>query len=212
MALPTYRGVPVLDWMPDADSPTDRIHWTQVKNRLATIAGPLRDDAPHQPRPRTDRRLRYVVGSRAELLDAKALIAETLQGRLKSFWVPSWVEDLTLAAAIADDDTTISVRGWHYGDFYSGEGLGREHIAIYAKTQGEPPTPLYRKITAAARHEDGTETLTLDSAPGIATDAATLVSFLHYVRCSDDKLVIEWESMQVGVLELPVIDIPKEAP
>lgn len=211
--MPTYRGVPVLDWIPDASSPTDQGRFAQVRDRLVAPATPLRDRAAHQPRPRTGRRLRYVLDGREAIEDAREFITQQSGGRLNGFWVPSWyVEDLVLAEPVADDDTAIVVRGWNYTDFYAGEGLGREHLALYARTPGAAPIPCYRKVESAERNEDGTETLTLDSALGVDAAIDSLVSGLHYARLDDDRIVMEWHSMNVAVIELPIVDVPLEAP
>jgi hypothetical protein len=212
ITLPTYRGKPVLHWEPDADGPTSRIRFTQSKNRLGTPAGPVHDDSPHRASPNTERRLRFVLDNRADLIDARSLVADVLEGRRNCFWVPSWLEDLTLAEAIADDDDEITIHGCGYSDYYAGEGKGRDHIAIFARVEGEAPTMIRRQIESSVTNEDGTETLTLDSAVGLDVSVGAMVSFLHFMRSADDRLVLEWETMSVGVLEIPLVDVPMEAP
>lgn len=211
--MPTYRGVTVLDWVPDASSPTDRGRFDQVRDRLVAPATPLRHRAPHQHRPRTSRRMRYVLDGRAAIDEARTFIVGQTGGRLNGFWIPSWyVEELVLAEAVEEVDTALVVQGWNYTDYLAGDGYGREHLAIYARTPGAAPVPCYRKIENAARNEDGTETLTLDSALGVDATVDSLVSALHYARLDDDRVVMEWHSMTVAVLELPIIDVPLEVP
>jgi hypothetical protein len=212
ITLPTYRGKPVFDWEPDADGPTGRIRLVQPKNRLATPAGPVHDDSPHRPSPNTGRRLRYVLQTRDELLDARSLVCDVLEGRRNCIWVPSWLEDLSLDEAIEEGSDEITIRGCGFTEYYLVEGAGREHIAIFVRVEGEGPQMLRRKVESVEMNEDGTETLTLDSAIDVDVPIGAMVSFLHYVRAAEDRLILEWETMGVGVIEIPVIDVPKEAP
>jgi hypothetical protein len=211
VSLPTYLSLPVLDWAPDWDGVSQQLGFRQEKTRLETAAGPLQDDAPDQPRPRTARRLRYMLDSRAEMLAARDFLRDTAQGRWKGFWVPTWVEDLRVTDTVAADATTFSITRMGAWRFYAGAGFGREHLAFFPRVPGTGPILVPRKIASIADGVDA-ETVTIDAAIGYALTTDDLVSFLLFCRADDDRLMLQWETDHNGVLELPLLDLPRETP
>ena len=71
---------------------------------------------------------------------------------------------------------------------------------------------VYRRITAASEGTD-TETLTLDTPPGVAfAVAATLVSYLLLCRLTEDDVALEWENTEVASAALTFAEQPLEVP
>ncbi len=212
MSLPTYLSMPILDWQPDWSDPSRVLKFTQVKNRLSAGGpGPLRDDAPHQLRPRTSGRLRYILESRDDMLAARDFLRDTTQGRRKSFWLPLWSQALHLSDPLADDSTSLVITRSGYTRLYAGEGRGREHLAFFPRVPGEAQTLVARKITDASEG-DTTETLTLSSAVGYDVTLKDLVCFLLLCRLDTDSPILQWESFSSGILEVPFIDLPVQTP
>ena len=211
MSLPTYRGFPVLDWSPDISDPSGAFEFRSGRNMVDGYAGPLRYDQPAQARPRTARTLRYLLESRADLLTARTFLRETAAGRLRGFWVPMWAEDLHLSATMLAGSASLVITRIGYAKFYSGAGLGREHVAVFPHIANTGPLLTCRKITAASA-TDATETLSLDAAVGNDLTVDDLVCFLFFSRADDDKLVLTWETMVHGTLEIPLLDLPTETP
>jgi hypothetical protein len=212
MTLSTYLGLPLLDWPADMSDPGLDLEIKAAKVRLDNGAGPIKDDAPYEPRPRTARRLRYVLDSREAMLDARDFLRDVAQGRWKSFWVPTWAQDLQLAADVDGAATALAITRLLFTPLYAGTGLGREHIAAFPFVSGTGPVLTPRKITDVTTLDDATEQLTLSSALGNDLTTDDLLSFLLLCRLDDDRLLFAWESMESGVLELPVIDLPRETP
>jgi len=212
MSLPTYLSHPVLPWEPDWSAPSLSAEFHQKKNRWDTGAGPIVDDAPHQGRPRTARRLRFVLTTRAEITDARALLTDTLMGRLGTVWVPFWPTALTLHAAAASGASAIVIQSVDAARLYAPASNARKHLAIFASTPGSAPTMLLRQIDSVTPHTDGTETLNLHTALSQDVAAGDAVAFLLLSRADSDQFVLQWETPSVAVLELPLIDLPKETP
>ncbi len=216
MSLPTYNSIPILDWMPDWTDPSRQMQFVQQKNNLegnSAGPGPFAWDAPHQTRPRTSRRLRYVLMSRADMVMAREFVRDTAQGRRTSFWVPLWSQAVQLTAPVLSTDTTMTIMRSGYSSLYAGAGLGREHIAIFPRVPTVEQTLLPRKITASVDNPSlGTETLTISSAPGYDVATTDLICFLLLCRLDTDQPLLQWASAASGVLEVPLIDIPAETP
>jgi hypothetical protein len=214
---PTYRGFPVLDVLPDWSDPSLKLDFRQAKSRLDGGAGPLRDDSPYQRRPRTARRLRYLLETRAEMLAARTFLKTVAQGRRNGFWVPAWTQDLLLAAVADSGDTTIAVTRIGFARFYpvldSAEDarLGRQHLALFPHQEGAGPLLVARKITGAATVGE-TDVLTIDSGVGHVVSINDLLSFLLFCRLDEDRVLLQWETFESGVLELSLIDLPRETP
>jgi hypothetical protein len=213
---PVYRGFPVLDVLPDWSDPSLKLDFRQAKNRLDGGAGPIRDDSPHQRRPRTTRRLRYLLETRQEVLDARAFIRTVAQGRRHGFWVPTWTQDLSLATVVDSGDTTIAVTRIGFATFYpvldsANDGLGREHVALFPQQVGAGPLLVARKV-ADTGSTDETDVLTIDTPIGHVFTTGDLLSFLLFCRLDEDRVLLQWETFESGVLELPLIDLPRETP
>jgi hypothetical protein len=163
-------------------------------------------------RPRTRFRLRYVLESRAEMNDARDLLRSITQGRRNEFWVPLWSHALHLAEPALAADTTLTITRALYMRLYGGVGYGREHLAIFPRVMGAAQTLLTRQIAESAEIDESTELLTLTAALGEDVTARDLITFLLYVRLDTDAPVLHWSSFASGILEIPVIDLPKQTP
>lgn len=209
MSLPTYLGYPVLHWQPDWQGPTPQTSYRRSKARWDSGIGQVRDDSPYVPAPRTLRTMRYVFGSRAEILDAQDFLLTQAQGRLKPFWLASWTQDMVLLEGAAADADELVIRPMGYQPLLAGDGKGRRHVALWPRnTSG---SVVYREITDHSV-EAGAERLVLDADIGVALDVRDPVDFLLFCRLDADELTLQWEHMTVATLELPVIDLPWEVP
>lgn len=131
-------------------------------------------------------------------------------GRMNPFWVPTWDQDLILAQDIGATDTSIKIQSEFYSRFFF-PSVARRDLA-FIPAGGAPPY-LYHRITAAVDNGDGTETLTLDSALGVAMPAATTqVSFLTLARLAEDKSLLRWLHADHAQAELEFQEVPREIP
>lgn len=92
----------------------------------------------------------------------------TVKGRQKSWWLPSWRDDLPFVSAGVGTITVEDV------DFATWWPALREHIQIVE----DDGTITYAKVTAAVNNGDGTRTLTV----GVSVAGASLISWMELCR------------------------------
>lgn len=130
-------------------------------------------------------------------------------GRLNSFWLPTWDQDLVLNGDVGSTDTGIVIKSEFYSRFFFPD-QSRRFIA-FIPTSGSGN--VYREITAAEDNGNGTESLVLDSPTGKAFPAAsTMVSFLTLARLGSDEVEIEWETADHAGANLELQELPREVP
>src|SRR5262249_11555570 len=130
-------------------------------------------------------------------------------GQLVPFWTPTWDQDLVLANDVGATDTSIVIQSVYYTRFFF-PIKSRRYIAFIQQSGG---ANVYRKITGALDNGNGTETLTLDSATGVAfPKGSTMISFLTLSRLASDDSEIDWMTNDVAQAELTFQEVPREVP
>ena len=210
MSLPTYLGLPVLTWEPDWTTSGQVTGARRTSRRQDAGVGRFKYESYYPSSSRTPRRLRYVFTSRQEVIDAKEVL-EQIKGRCKTFWVPTWTDDLTLVEPCDPDQAALRITGVGYIRFYLAPAGGRRHLALFPGGP-VPENLLLRKVTTATAETGGDETLTVNANLGVRMEAGDRISFLLLCRADSDRLTVTWEGPTVGTLELPTIDVPRETP
>ena len=108
---------------------------------------------------------------------------DAMQGRLGSFYAPTWMNDIVVNAGFGSTDVTLTTKKIYFTE----AELTGKHVYI------EFPDGSYATREISARP---TETsITLDSAIGTAVTDITLVkiSFLHEVRFSQDEIKLTYQ-------------------
>jgi hypothetical protein len=211
MPLPTYLGYDVLDWMPAWSAVTPNWQYSHKKNRWDNLISTIRDDKLYSLSPRTRRTLRFIIEGEQNIEDVRNFILQVAQGRLKPFWVPSWIHDLPLVAPCAAIEDILTVRPFGYDPYLNGAQIGRQHVALYP-WNASPSAIIYRKIINESVNIDGDEELTLDSALGVDLEVHEMVSWLMLCRADSDDLTIQWENSSLVTFELSIIDLAMETP
>jgi hypothetical protein len=130
-------------------------------------------------------------------------------GRLNSFWIPTWDQDLVLNGDVGPTDTGIVIKSEFYSRFFFPDQSRR--FISFIPISGGPN--VYREITAAEDNGNGTESLVLDSPTGTAFPAAsTMISFLTLARLGSDDVDIEWETADFATANLELKEVPREVP
>lgn len=194
----TYRGWPVLTARPDEtedltlamqrllqvmDNTTGRQAVTDPAGQAFTLQG-----------------YRWVLGSRAEHTALRALLYH-LQGRFQALWLPTFADDLTLAAPVAPADMGVTVRNVGYSRFAGGTP-GRRDIRIELRSG----VVYHRRITDASE-AGATETLTLDSTLGalVTPGDVARISYLALCRLDQDDIELLHETDADGITTCSVI-------
>lgn len=123
------------------------------------------------------------------------------RGRQRGFWLPSWNNDLQIAAPIASADTAITVQAVGYPDFETVRDIMVESIAG-VKT--------YLRISGGAAGAGNTEVLTLSGAAGIDLSVGQVrrICYLTYMRNNADRIEIQHYAPGKATVSVPVIEAP----
>ncbi len=201
----SYKGIDVLEVQPnwrDGLSRRYKRSLVVLDSKTGTISV---DDKGGSPVVGTE--LPWFVADRASAGTLRAFL-DTRKGRLRSFWMPTWDQDLVLAMDAQAIDTGIKIRTIGYTRFFWGSPA-RRFLAFLRNGQ----TPIYRQVVSSVDNEDGTEMLGLDAAIGDLLDAkTTLVSFLTLVRLASDDVEILWTSTDLAEAVLSTAELPRETP
>lgn len=194
----TYRGSPLLDSRPSEPSDPSA-SWGRQLLRLDMQVGPIEVNDIPQRAFRAQQTFWQVYG-RADNSDFRALLyglAGRFGGDKGGLWLPSWNQDLHLAAAAASGATTISVE-WCGYTAYGRQQAGRRDIRI----ELAGGTAIHRRITGSA-DAGATETLTLDAALGVAIAPATVrcISFLTFSQLAGDAVELQHVTDADGLTE-----------
>jgi len=189
---PVYRAYPVIEirpvWVSDPSWVPER---ELVVIDEATTA-PTVFDLVGQARDRVA--LQFALEGVAAIASFRKLLY-ALAGRWSPAWVPTWAQDLRVVADVADDATTMDVRG---------PGLSAYPLANSRRDlriELADGRVLYRRVTAAAAHTLSVDRLTLDVAidDGFAVGDVVLVSFMALSRQDSDVNALRyfnWETVQ----------------
>ena len=119
---------------------------------------------------------------------------DSKQGRLVSFYTPTWANDIIVTAAIGAADTTLTTKEIY---LTAGEIVGR-HLYI----QLPDSSYVCREITARPSNTS----ITIDSAIGVAVSAENianiLLCFLYEVRFDADEIQLEYIADNVATTKL----------
>lgn len=203
----TWHGFDVLTIEPNRSGPLD----DELERRFALLDPQvgIRQPDERTPAPAPVRAFRWTAFSRQEVAVMRAFL-DARKGRRVPFWLPSWQQDLRLAANVLAAQTVISAVWIGYTAQMFGTTEGRRHLASFAVNRDAS----YHHVTDANDPQDlVTESLTI--APGAGVDWAastTILSFLRFSRLEDDEVEITWHGPHTAEAILRVREIPHEAP
>lgn len=124
-----------------------------------------------------------------------------LRGRARAVWLPTYMDDFTLASDIAAGATTISVNN---AGFARLAVLGEGYQDIRIETKGR--VVYNRRITAADEISGAVEVLTLDSAlpDAISVDQCACISLMTIARLDQDLIEISHATDTDGLTQCVV--------
>lgn len=185
LALPLYRGVPVLAERPDeSDELSGQFEWmaTTLDNdinlpQITDLIGTGLSIQQHA----------WLLDGRAERAAWRSL-AYHLAGRCNLVWLPTHADDVRLVATAAASASTLDIEMIGYARFGGGT-TGRRHLRI----ELYDGTAIHRRITGGTVVDEQTERLSLDEAVGVElrTDNVRRISWLQLMRGQDDGMEIK---------------------
>ena len=155
-----------------------------------------------------DNSFSWFMENRIAVAEFRAFVAAR-KGAAVPFWFPSWRSDLQLRTNAGAIDTVLTIDAIGFTKYLFPQAARR--FLAFILSDG---TKIFREIVNASDPGDGvSETITLDSAPGVALPAAsTLVCFLLLCRLESDEVKIQWHTTSVAEASLEFRDIPREVP
>lgn len=182
----THRGYPVLtlkpNWVEDVSFDYQRkLQWIDAQVGKITV-----DDEAGVPI--FIQSHRWLLNGRTEI-DAFRQWLYARQGRLTAFWLPSWSNDLTLAATIGSTAVNIDVVHSNYVKQVN-TAIGRRDLRI----ELVDGTIFYRHIMSATEVSSTVERIEVDTSFGRTITAADirLISFMALGRLDADAAEISW--------------------
>lgn len=182
--LPTYRGFPVLDAVPDESKDLSSTY-DRALHVLENPSGfPFVLDAAEQAF--LVKEHSWVLSGITERSDFRSLLY-ALRGRQVAVWVPTHADDLRLVETLGGAAVAATIENVGYARFGLGR-LGCQDIRIELNS-GDV---FYRRITNATAIDDDTEQITIDESIGqaIAPDDVHRISFMALMRCQSDEIEI----------------------
>jgi hypothetical protein len=116
------------------------------------------------------------------------LFLSTVKGCQKTFWLPTWRDDLTFVSKAAG---TVTVSTTDSSDFTAWWPYQRQDIQI-VESSG---TVTRARITTAVDNGNGTMTLTIGTT--LATSSVTLISWLELSHFEGDEFSFTWKDGKV---------------
>lgn len=206
ISLPSYKGFPVLEQMPNWVTDLNRTYNRSVAV-LDPKIGPI-TVIPKGQTPIVEQEFPWYLESHAAVTRFRAFLLGQF-GQLAPFWIPTWDQDMVLVADVGAADMGITIASEFYSRFLFPSKARRYLAFIPADGSGN----VYAKVTSAADLGDGTELLALEAAPGkVFPKATTQVSFLTLARLASDDSEIEWSTNDLAQATLKFQEVPTEVP
>lgn len=182
----TYRGRPVLTEAPDWTGAPD-VEFTRKLAALDFGTG-LRAYADESDKPEIVQAHRWFLDGRAKVAAFRSWLYARA-GKFSAVWVPTWVNDLVMLSSIGAAGTSFTVENASYTR-QIGARVHRRDVRIELVT-GQV---FYRRITGAAEVDDDTETISIDTALGVAVTPADVsrISFMSLCRLDGDGVELAW--------------------
>ncbi len=138
--------------------------------------------------------------SQQEAFDFKQFL-QVMAGRLKTMWIHSNNDDLTIAEDVTQAATSITVQQIGYPQYY-----GVTDIRILLKS-GDI---FYRRLTSGSSGNASQEVLSMDSSLGqlVTPSDVEKISFMHHVRFDTDKIQLNRDGLNLNA-KIPLMGVPE---
>lgn len=132
-----------------------------------------------------------------------------INGPQKCFFVPTFRDDVTLAAQCLAADTTITVVNRGYSDY-----LTDNELLDYVAFRPSGSDIIVRRVDGMTELSATQERFTLDAAPGAIFASGSNLSWVHCCRLANDAVEIEWLENDVHRVRanLTRVMVPRLAP
>lgn len=176
-----YRGWPVLEQRPEESEDLTSSMQRLLRELDNQTAVPARTDTAGQAL--VVQMHRFVPYQRAAHAALRGLLY-WLQGRRRALWVPTFADDVTLAATVGAFSTSMTVANIGYARY--GGRHGRRDLRIERRNG----TVHHIRVLGATPIDDATEALQLDGSLGTTLEPAEVrrISWLQLCRLDHDQV------------------------
>lgn len=124
-----------------------------------------------------------------------------LRGRWKTFWLPSWNNDMILLADISINDDILAIEDIGYF-----ENIVEDRFAMITTKVGGRH---YVRIIDSQKAVDGHDLIKVDPPMSVAISVSDVeqISFLTMMRLSADRIEIRHESASTAIVSIPVMEV-----
>ncbi len=193
---PEYHNLEVLDAMPNRRG-SEEDQADRLIDVLDPGTGPIWIDSPSEAPTLLRQGFLQTMLLETDVLPFIAFL-DRRRGRGTPFFVPSWQQDLSLAAAVSQGASQFTVQLCGYTERLFATGTGRRMLAV------RPPTGTwsYHDVTQAVV-QGSVEQLTIDPVAPVAWPVGSLISFLRFCRLERDG--VEFEFWRPAAMEAQLV-------
>ncbi|MDX9861608.1 MAG: hypothetical protein RBS99_11905, partial [Rhodospirillales bacterium] len=156
---------------------------------------------PRRDFPEFRQTLNFDLLTSAELWPVRRWL-HAVRGKQKTFFVPTWNQDIVPLADIALTDVSITARVIDYNLYLDA------HDIVVRLLDG---TTYLNRTTGAAIDLDGNETIYLAAAFGVDIPLATIdrISFISHVRLDSDRVELRYREAGAVSVSIPITEVPE---
>lgn len=201
-AWPTFNGRVLLDECNGVETTAPELFEQDVL-RIDSRSGPVHLDASSWGRSQRVTEKTFRTATRSASWNLRQLLY-ALRGPAVAFYLPSFSNDLQVAATVTNATSTIDVTNVGYTRFVGATPEAPRNIIRLVFVDGS--APVYRTVTAATEVSATVERLTVNSAWGATytTSQIRRIEFVELVRFDSDDLELEHRPSGGVTLTAPV--------
>lgn len=184
----SYRSYPVLEARPNWADTYEAMYARKQDIFDGKVGLVSVDDEAKMPE--VTQIMRWLFTSRTEVDQFRKLLF-ALRGKHARIWLPTWTEDIALAATVGSTAVSVDIE-WIGYTLYCVNDPNRQDIRIELQS-GQI---LYRRITGSAEVSSTVERLQIDSALGVTVQPGdvAMISFMALGRLDTDAIEFSWLS------------------
>jgi hypothetical protein len=189
----TYQNIDLFPLAPswDADLPAN---FTRNANRLDNVSGVVKYDLKNVYASE-NKEIEYILATRSEINNFQRFFTKC-KGRWKSFYAPTWLNDMTLVQDVVKGQSYMIVDWSLYWKYYSSMSR-RKRIVLFLKS-GAIQIVQVAGYSTDETGEFGKVYLDSDMSKRINKNDVVMISFLCMYRFDSDSLTTEYDTTGIA--------------
>ncbi|VBB05562.1 Hypothetical protein LUCI_0772 [Lucifera butyrica] len=154
--------------------------------------------------PTETKEIEYVLTSRVEINNLQRFFCRC-QGRLKSFWAPTWLSDVELAAAAPAGQNFLLAKWPLYWKYYSA-GQRRKNLVVFKK-DGSGQLLSIAGYGIDSTGERGKLYLDSPLSSPLESEEVLMLSYLCRYRLDNDTLTTDYDTVDVATMTFNLAEV-----